>query len=566
MLKLKLKSTQEPSQDIELNVVVAGLSQQEYCMGRLPESSLILPSTEVSRLHAKIKFIDETYVITDAGSLGGTRLNQQALTPEQAYPLKVNDQISIGPYTLEVISVDSQGEGLELIDSPTTLNLGPPTELPVQAIPLQLLDLQALRPWPEDDLKVCCVRIIQETPDVKTFCFVAEPPVLFNYKPGQFVTLDLDVNGQSVSRSYSISSPPSRPHTLEISVKRVPTPEDCPTAPPGKVSNWLHDHLQVGNWITISGPSGKFSCASYPADKLLFISAGSGITPMMSMTRWLHDTVASADVIFFHNARTPEDIIYRAELDLLVQRMPYLQVAISLSRRQAHQPWSGLTGRLNAQMLELVAPDFRERTVFVCGPNPFMASVKSLLEGLGYPMTQYHEESFGKPKGTKAVAAPAINSPLNIPEPPIVTPIAPPPPIAVDVSPRPGYGLAGLLDNLQPLTLNQPHEEPVNSPPPASPVNPGPVASSNMVVKFNKTGKEVAADGELSILELAEQEGVKIRSSCRSGTCGTCKKRKLEGEILMQDYDPEALESDEQAEGFILTCISYPRGLVVIDA
>ncbi len=568
MLKLKLNGSQTPDQAPEVNVVVAGLSQQEYLIGRLPESNLLLPSPEVSRQHAKIQFIETAYVLTDLGSLGGTRLNQSALIPQQPYPLQVGDEIGIGPFGLEVVALDSLGELVEVETGPTVLQLEaePKPRIPIAAIPTDRLELQSLQPWPEEDLKVTCVRIIQETPDVKTFSFVADPPVLFHYKPGQFITLDLEINGQGVNRSYSISSTPSRPHTLEITVKRVPSPSETPAAPPGQVSNWLHDHLHLGDQLTISGPSGKFSCLNYPSDKLLFISAGSGITPMMSMTRWLHDTVAQADVIFFHNARTVEDIIYQRELDHLVQRMPHLQVAISLTRRQGNQPWSGLTGRLNAQMLELIAPDFRERTVFVCGPNPFMATVKSLLEGLGYPMAQYHEESFGKPKIPKGTVAPA--SP-DLPPPPVVPPLPAVNPIAGEASPK-AYGLAGILENLElvqgTVNLGTP---PTPGPAPAissSAPTPASLSSSGCQVRFAKANKEVQADGSLSILELAEQEGVKIRSSCRSGTCGTCKKRKLEGEVIMQEFDPEALEPDEQAEGFILTCISYPQGKVVVDA
>ncbi|HAX90272.1 MAG TPA: flavodoxin, partial [Cyanobacteria bacterium UBA11370] len=78
-----------------------------------------------------------------------------------------------------------------------------------------------------------CVGIIDETHDVKTFRFAADPPVLFTYQPGQFVILNLDINGKPVKRSYSLSSTPSRPHTLDITVKRTSSPSDTPDAPPG---------------------------------------------------------------------------------------------------------------------------------------------------------------------------------------------------------------------------------------------------------------------------------------------------------------------------------------------
>ena len=82
---------------------------------------------------------------------------------------------------------------------------------------------------------------------------------------------------------------------------------------------------------------------------------------------------------------------------------------------------------------------------------------------------------------------------------------------------------------------------------------------------FAQSGKEVPCDGEESILEMAEQQGVKSRSSCKQGACGACKKRKLEGEVKYET-NPEALDSSEQEAGYILTCVSYPVGRVVIEA
>lgn len=84
-------------------------------------------------------------------------------------------------------------------------------------------------------------------------------------------------------------------------------------------------------------------------------------------------------------------------------------------------------------------------------------------------------------------------------------------------------------------------------------------------IAFAKSGKEITWDGEQSILELSEQEGVEIPSSCRSGTCGTCKQKLLEGEVKYEG-SPEALDDSDREQGFILTCISHPVGRVVIDA
>lgn len=102
------------------------------------------------------------------------------------------------------------------------------------------------------------------------------------------------------------------------------------------------------------------------------------------------------------------------------------------------------------------------------------------------------------------------------------------------------------------------------SPVPEAPAKP-PEVSQPAVIYFAKSGKEINCDGQQFILDIAEQEGVNIPSSCRSGTCGTCKQKLLEGEVKYEG-EPEALEDSDREQGFILTCISHPVGRVAIDA
>jgi hypothetical protein len=92
-----------------------------------------------------------------------------------------------------------------------------------------------------DDTLECC-QVRDETHDVKSFFFRAPAERAFVFEPGQFITLELEIDGESINRCYTISSPPTRPHTISITVKRVPG---------GKVSNWLHDNLRAG---ACSGP------------------------------------------------------------------------------------------------------------------------------------------------------------------------------------------------------------------------------------------------------------------------------------------------------------------------
>jgi ferredoxin-NADP reductase len=220
---------------------------------------------------------------------------------------------------------------------------------------------------------------------VRSFHFAGVRPCRFSFDPGQFLTFALPIDGQTIDRCYTISSPPTRSGTISITVKRVPG---------GPVSNWLHDTLRPGMRLQASGPSGSFVPASGQTDKLLFLSAGSGVTPLMSMARTLFDNALERDVLFIHSARSPADIVFREELALLTRRLPGLRV-VHIAKSKANEPsWPGLLGRLDARTLELLAPDMRERDVYCCGPASYMASVRAMLRQAGCDPQHYHEESF----------------------------------------------------------------------------------------------------------------------------------------------------------------------------
>ncbi|TGS16506.1 hybrid-cluster NAD(P)-dependent oxidoreductase, partial [Mesorhizobium sp. M1C.F.Ca.ET.187.01.1.1] len=131
--------------------------------------------------------------------------------------------------------------------------------------------------------------------------------------------------------------------------------------------------------------------------KYLFVSAGSGVTPMMSMLRWLNDCAPWTDVGFVNCARRPEEIIFRKELELLGGHMPGLSLGFMIEERSSREGWYGHMGRIDAIRLPLLAPDFREREIFCCGPDPFMRAVRGMLEAAGFDMAKYHQESFAAP-------------------------------------------------------------------------------------------------------------------------------------------------------------------------
>lgn len=247
-----------------------------------------------------------------------------------------------------------------------------------------LTDPRALRPLWDDEVDgaMVCRAVRPETRDVTTFVLSAEQPHRFAFQAGQFLTFDIEVDGVAFQRCYTIASPPTRPDLVSITVKRVPG---------GPVSNWLHDRLRVGMTLGAQGPMGDFTWAAHPADKSLLLSAGSGITPLMSMARAHHDLASGADIVFVHSARSPGDIIFADELALMARAG--LRVA-AICETDPGGDWDGPMGRLDPGTLLRIAPDLLEREVFVCGPAPYMDAVRAILVGLDFDLSHHHQESF----------------------------------------------------------------------------------------------------------------------------------------------------------------------------
>ncbi|SDI28662.1 Ferredoxin-NADP reductase [Pseudomonas benzenivorans] len=352
--------------------------------------------------------------------------------------------------------------------------------------------------WSNGRHLVRCVKAIQETWDVRTFCFMADQPMVFFFKPGQFVTLELEIDGQPIMRSYTISSSPSVPYSFSITIKRVPG---------GKVSNWLHDNLKEGDVLPVHGPVGLFNAIDFPADKVLFLSGGVGITPVMSMARWFFDTNGNVDMVFVHSARAPKDIIYHRELRHMASRIENFKLHLICEKYEIGETWSGYRGYLNQRMLELIAPDFMEREIFCCGPTPYMHAIKRLLEANGFDMQRYHEEAFGPT----------------------------PPEIRAEVTEHAAE---------------------------AAEAAEVPAADLNLV-NFSGTGKSIrVAPGE-TVHAAAAKLGLHIPKACGMGICGTCKVMKTAGEVSMEHNG--GITDEDVAEGYILSCCSVPRGDVTID-
>jgi ferredoxin-NADP reductase len=372
----------------------------------------------------------------------------------------------------------------------------------------------------EETLSCCQVR--QETHDVKSFFFRAPSGRAFVFEPGQFLTLELVIDGVSVNRCYTISSPPTRPHTISITVKRVPG---------GKVSNWLHDNMQAGTQVRVLGPAGEFTCARHPAQKSLFLSAGSGITPLMSMSRAYHELGEDSDIVFVHSARTPDDIIFARELELIASNQANFRTAFVCERVGTRTSWPGVTGFLTLPLLKLIAPDFLEREIFTCGPAPYMQAVRNLLEEGGFDRSHYHEESFSF-ETVGALAAQLTNAH-----------VADAQRSTEDFVEKRAQAI-GFAPEMEP--------EPVS-------VN----TETTFKVSFARSNREIECGSGQQVLDAAKKAGVRLPASCTQGMCGTCKVKLVSGEVAMKHAG--GIRQREIDQGMVLLCCSKPLTDLVVD-
>jgi ferredoxin-NADP reductase len=239
-------------------------------------------------------------------------------------------------------------------------------------------------------LRVVRARVVavhDETHDTKTYWL--RPNARFgSYRPGSYVTLRLVIDGQPVSRTYSLSSAPRSDGLIAITVKRVSG---------GRVSNWLADTLRPGAVLELSAPEGRFVLPAELPPKLLMLSAGSGITPLMSSLRKLVVDRSPCQVVFMHFARSPRDIIFRDELERIADSCPNVKLVFCVESTGANQgeaDWPGAQGRFCASLLEEAAPDFRELDTYLCGPSAFMRAVMQTLERSEADLSKLRYERF----------------------------------------------------------------------------------------------------------------------------------------------------------------------------
>jgi ferredoxin-NADP reductase len=155
----------------------------------------------------------------------------------------------------------------------------------------------------------------------------------------------------------------------------------------------LHDELKVGDEVEIEAPNGTFVFDGSQAQSVVLIGAGVGITPLMSVARYLTETEWQGRISLILGFRAPVDFIFRTELEGLKARNPNLTLMATMSNPT--EEWTGARGRIDSKLLQSTVPDLAVHRTHICGPPAMMDAVKAVLRNLGVPEDQIWTEAFG---------------------------------------------------------------------------------------------------------------------------------------------------------------------------
>ncbi|HUH87015.1 MAG TPA: NO-inducible flavohemoprotein [Pusillimonas sp.] len=254
----------------------------------------------------------------------------------------------------------------------------------------KLYQASGMEPGYEREMRVVSVK--DESSEVRSFVLTsADGSELRSFAPGQYVSVSVNLpTGLRQLRQYSLSDAPGN-NQVRISVKREAPGAETPA---GVVSNWLHDHVKEDDILRVTPPFGDFMPDTESNEPIVLLSAGVGITPMISALNRIVQVNPGRKVVFAHAARSPEHHAHREDLARALQAMPSLQVDIFYESLPADEERAGVhEGRMQVSLL----PDWaREQTkVYLCGPVPFMQAQWRDLVAQGVPPARIHREVFG---------------------------------------------------------------------------------------------------------------------------------------------------------------------------
>lgn len=345
------------------------------------------------------------------------------------------------------------------------------------------------------------------------------------YFPGQFLSFNLEIplaNSPSVtekiSRCYSLSDA-TNPNYYRVSIKRNKA-ATLSNLPDGKVSNYFHDHVQVGDVLSLRAPSGQFYLTP-GKDPVVLIAGGIGITPLLSMLQSIQQNSPHREVFLFYGSRDFNDVMQLGHFLAIAQKNSAVTFKICLSNltpltlQAGLYEWPGIEKylvqeRISLSLLRQFLP-FKPLDFYICGPSALMESLVPDLESWGVPANKIHFEAFGPASVKRSIAT--------------------------------SYSSSTEEKNLEPSLATQ-------------------AVGQTQFIGL-KSGKQLLWESHHSnILDLLESHGIVVNSACRDGICGTCQTKVLAGEVVYEqtpDYCPDA--------GSCLVCVGRPKAntSVVLD-
>ena len=221
--------------------------------------------------------------------------------------------------------------------------------------------------------------IRQETPSVKSFVLTMDED--FTFEPGQYVDLLIDTAEDSVTSGFSITSSPLEKRVLTIGVKSIPS---------ARAAIYLHENAKVGDTFNAVGPGGEFLYRREMGDSLVLIAGGIGITPFMSIIRYVHEAKLDVEITVLYSAKAPSELAYLEDLKDISAQSPNIKCLFTVTRPQGEQ-WEGRVGRIDAKMLREHAAR-SESIFFVCGPGEMPQQISDTLKDLGVDDSRINTE------------------------------------------------------------------------------------------------------------------------------------------------------------------------------
>ncbi|MBK1720005.1 2Fe-2S iron-sulfur cluster-binding protein [Thiocystis violacea] len=375
-------------------------------------------------------------------------------------------------------------------------DLGAPPVL-TGATPPAAPDMARIPAWSGDREFVVQRRVIEDgNASVCSFYLApADGGPLPSYRPGQYLTFKLEVpdpatnTTKTVVRCYSLSDRP-RVNQYRVSIKRVPAPANGPDAPPGVASNYFHDHIQEGARLSVRAPSGHFYLNEDSKLPIVLIAGGIGITPLLSILNTLAHRGDPREVWLFHGVRNRGEQIMKEHLASLRDTHPGFQLHVCYGEPSEE---------------DVQGVDYQHRG---------WLDIRLLQKTLRFGRYEFYV--CGPPMMMEALV-PALEASGVTPE---------------NIHYE-SFGPASLTKRRAPVSTT---------------------VSAPVAVRFSQSGKTIQWDSTSeSLLELAEDQGIRVDSGCRAGSCGSCQTRIESGEVTYQQTPDADVEP-----GHCLLCIATP--------